>query len=88
MERENGEVTRLDMLLIERVEHRPGGRTCGVCRCLGEPLRVTERGGARRLRRACRAGARPHTDPDWPACERFAPACERFAPAGAHRCEA
>jgi hypothetical protein len=65
------EVTRLDMLLIERVEHRPAGRVCGECRFLGAPVRVTERSGARRLRRACSAGGRGHTDPDWPACERF-----------------
>jgi hypothetical protein len=67
----DGEVTLLDLLLIERVEHRPAGRQCHACRHLGAPVRVTERGGARRLRRACGAGARAVTDPDWPACPRF-----------------
>jgi hypothetical protein len=67
----NGEVTRLDLLLIERVEHRPAAPSCRACRHLGALLRVTERGGARRLRRACAAGARAVTDADWPACARF-----------------
>ena len=67
----NGEVTLLDLLLIERVEHRPAAPQCRACRHLGELLRVTERGGARRLRRACGAGARAVTDADWPACARF-----------------
>jgi hypothetical protein len=69
---EEHEVTRLDLLLIERVEHRPGGRVCRECRFLGEPVRVTEANGARRLRRACEGGGRGHTDPDWPACGAFA----------------
>ena len=68
---EDGEVTRLDMLLIERVEHLPAGRVCRECRFLGEPLWVTEASGARRLRRACEGGGRGHTDLDWPACGGF-----------------
>jgi hypothetical protein len=68
------EITLLDLLLIERVEHRPAGRQCRACRHLGTPVRVTEAHGARRLRRACAAGARAVTDPDWPACARFAEA--------------
>ena len=80
----DGEVTRLDLLLIERVEHRPAGRVCRECRHLGAPVRVTEANGARRFRRACDAGPgagalrseggrrqRGHTDPDWPACGAF-----------------
>jgi hypothetical protein len=65
------EITLLDLLLIERVEHRPAAPQCRACRHLGELMRVTERGGARRLRRACGAGARPVTDADWPGCARF-----------------
>jgi hypothetical protein len=68
---EEHEVTRLDLLLIERVEYRPGGAVCRECRFLGEGVRVTEAGGARRLRRACDGGGRGHTDPDWPACPAF-----------------
>jgi hypothetical protein len=69
---EEREVTELDLLLIERVEHRPGGSVCRECRFLGAPVRVTEVGGARRLRRACAGGGRGHTAPDWPACAGFA----------------
>jgi hypothetical protein len=67
----NGEITLLDLLLIERVEHRPAGGQCHACRHLGALVRVTEANGARRLRRACAAGVRAVTDPDWPACARF-----------------
>lgn len=63
-------VSPTDLLLGQRVEHRPPGRQCRECRHLGELVGVTER-GARRLRRTCALGVRPHTDRDWPACERL-----------------
>jgi hypothetical protein len=60
-----------EQLLEDRVEHLPAGPTCAGCRHMGEPVRVTDAHGARRLRRACPFRASGATDPAWPACEAY-----------------
>jgi hypothetical protein len=57
------------MLTTHRLEHAPLVE-CHGCAHLGNLIQVTERSGARRLRRVCMKPGSPRqtTQPDWPAC--------------------
>lgn len=57
------------MLVTQRLQHQPLVE-CHGCVHLGNLVSVTERSGARRLRRVCMKPGSPRqtTQPDWPAC--------------------
>src|SRR5436309_251906 len=60
-----------EQLLDQRVEWLPKAPCCRSCAHLGEPVTITDRHQARRVRRRCPHHPLGYTDSNWTACEVF-----------------
>jgi hypothetical protein len=60
-----------EQLLEQRIEWQPQRPCCRSCAHLGEPVAVTDRRHARRIRRRCPRQSLGYTDSNWTACDAY-----------------